>query len=134
MSRRLRALVAEDDPLQTLALQMILAEMGLEARLVARTGAEAIALAERHRPDLAILDVGLADGPSGLVVARHLSGALDIPVVVCSAHALGWTASTAGAAAFLRKPYVADDLIGAVSVVVASHEPPRRRMIVESAE
>ena len=52
-----RILVAEDEALIRLDLVEMLVEAGYEVVGEASNGEEAIALAEKHKPDLAILDV-----------------------------------------------------------------------------
>jgi ActR/RegA family two-component response regulator len=54
----LKVLIAEDD------LTMI-ADRGYKVYGVARTVPEAVALAQLHKPDLAVLDLRLADGGLG---------------------------------------------------------------------
>lgn len=52
-----RILVAEDEAIIRLDLVEMLVEAGYEVVGEASNGEEAIALAEKHKPDLAILDV-----------------------------------------------------------------------------
>ena len=54
---RIRILVAEDEALIRMDLVEMLGEAGYEVVAQAADGAEAIELAELHKPDLAILDV-----------------------------------------------------------------------------
>ncbi|MSW06777.1 MAG: response regulator, partial [Actinobacteria bacterium] len=54
-----RILVAEDEALIRMDLVEMLAEAGYEVVAQATNGAEAIELAELHKPDLAILDVAM---------------------------------------------------------------------------
>lgn len=53
-----RVLIAEDEASILLSLEFLLAAAGYEV-FIARNGGEAIALAEKHRPDLLILDIML---------------------------------------------------------------------------
>lgn len=71
--RRLRILVVDDHEVVRLGLRLLLQNRP-EFELVgeAETGAQAIALAERLRPDLVILDVRLPDR-DGLEVCRELT-------------------------------------------------------------
>jgi CheY-like chemotaxis protein len=110
----LRVLLAEDEALVAMYLESVLAEMGHEACWVADTGPGAVEIARRHLPDLAILDENLAQGTSGLVAAAAIAGALGIPVVMASGHADPADALAAGCAAFLRKPFRAEDVRQAV--------------------
>lgn len=79
--RRVRAIIADDEPRARQFLQHLLSEHeGLEVVGAAKGGAEALAMIERLAPDVAFLDIQMPD-LSGLEVARHLRGAA-MPVVV----------------------------------------------------
>jgi two-component system, LytTR family, response regulator len=79
--RRVRAIIADDEPRARQFLQHLLSENeGLEVVGAAKGGAEALAMIERLAPDVAFLDIQMPD-LSGLEVARHLRGAA-VPVVV----------------------------------------------------
>jgi DNA-binding NarL/FixJ family response regulator len=110
----MRLLIAEDDELVVLGLTLVIEQLGYTVCGIARTASEAITLAELHHPDLALVDVALADGSNGLSAARDISGRLGIPVVVCSAHATAADALAAGASRFLMKPFGIDALAEAV--------------------
>ncbi len=79
--RRLRAVIADDEPRARQFLARLLAEQG-EVEVVgeAKGGLEALALVARLSPDVVFLDIQMPD-LSGLEVARHLPRG-DPPVVV----------------------------------------------------
>jgi two-component system, response regulator PdtaR len=114
MTSKLRLLIAEDDELVVLGLTLVTEQLGYEVCGIARTADEAVSLAERHLPNLAIMDVALADGSDGLSATRHISSLLAIPVIVCSAHATAADAHAAGASRFLMKPFGIDALSEAI--------------------
>jgi two-component system, OmpR family, response regulator len=66
----LRVLVAEDEPAAAAALAEILRQEGYEA-VVAHNGLEALELAVRESPDVALLDIGLP-GLDGYRLAERL--------------------------------------------------------------
>lgn len=66
------ALVVEDDDLTRLSLAAALESAGVTVLATAKTSAEAIDLAKTHFPDVALLDVHLGRGPSGVDVAHEL--------------------------------------------------------------
>jgi two-component system LytT family response regulator len=79
--RRLRAVIADDEPRARQFLDRLLSEQAeIEVVGEAKGGAEALALVARLLPDVVFLDIQMPD-LSGLEVARHLTGA-DAPVVV----------------------------------------------------
>jgi two-component system, response regulator PdtaR len=71
----LKVLMAEDDFMIADMAEEVLVEHGYEVCGIARTVAEAVALGRRHKPDLAVIDLRLADGGLGTEVAAQL-GAL----------------------------------------------------------
>jgi two-component system, response regulator PdtaR len=121
MASNLRLLIAEDDELVVLGLTLVMEQLGYEVCGIARTAAEAVHIAEQHHPDLALVDVALADGSDGLGAARDISGRLGIPVVICSAHATAADAHAAGASHFLMKPFGIGALAEAVSSAFRSN-------------
>jgi DNA-binding response OmpR family regulator len=67
-------LIVEDDPLIAISLQMVLEDEGYEVCGVAATERQAISLGLTHRPDVAVVDVRLAEG-SGIEAGRRLLAA-----------------------------------------------------------
>jgi DNA-binding response OmpR family regulator len=86
MDHKPRLIVAEDDLLIAWAVRVGLVDQGYEVCGWADSGREAVRLAELHRPDVAVVDFGLADGTDGMAAAREISSRLGIPVVMCSDH------------------------------------------------
>lgn len=82
-----RILLADDEHLIRTALAQLLAlEPDLEVVAEAATGDEALAMAARHAPDVAVLDLQMP-GPDGIAVAERL--AADLPgcgVVIVTSH------------------------------------------------
>lgn len=78
-----RILVVEDDSSSRIALVELLADEGYSV-IEAATGLEAIALAQHHAPDIAIVDVGLPD-MSGTDLMRHLEPSCQVILVTGSA-------------------------------------------------
>jgi two-component system nitrate/nitrite response regulator NarL len=72
MTDRLRVLVADDHPLYRDGVARTLAERA-DFRVVGACGsaADAVALAERHRPDLVLLDISMPGG--GIEAARRIA-------------------------------------------------------------
>ncbi len=69
----LKVLIAEDELMIADLLEETLIMSGYEVCGIARTVDQAVALAELHKPDLAVLDVRLARGGRGPEIARQLS-------------------------------------------------------------
>ncbi len=111
-----RILVVDDEPAIRDTMRMILEYAGHEV-ILAGSGQEALALAERDSPDLAFLDVKMPgmDGLDLLTRLRALNESL--PVVIVSAHGTAATALDAGrlgAFRFIEKPLSKDYVLDAV--------------------
>ncbi|WP_343055026.1 response regulator [Azospirillum oleiclasticum] len=76
--RRLRLLVVEDEVIVALAIKETVEDLGHEVCGVARSEAEALRIADAHRPDIALMDVQLAGPVDGVEAARRLRADLGI--------------------------------------------------------
>ena len=121
MTQSLRVVVAEDEAIIRLDLVEALREQGYEIVGDCGRGDEAVDLVERHRPDLAILDIKMP-GLDGISAARAITDRSSTAVVMLTAfnqRELIDAASDAGAMAYLVKPYSRDDLVPAIELAVA---------------
>jgi two-component system KDP operon response regulator KdpE len=117
---RSKILVVDDDPDLVRALRLRLRANDYDIA-TACDGYTAIATAQKERPDLIVLDLGLPAG-DGFVVLDRLqnSDALSgIPVIVLSARdpqANEQRALKAGAAAYFQKPADNEELLSVIRV------------------
>src|ERR1700736_6996423 len=111
----LKVLIVEDDLMLADFSEEILVEHGYGVSGIARTVSEAISLARHSMPDLAILDLRLADGGLGTEVAAQLL-ALGRPGILYVTGNMSQVALTHGDAC-LAKPYRAVDLIRGLQIV-----------------
>jgi two-component system, NarL family, response regulator LiaR len=70
-SRALRAVIADDDPFARRVLTQVVHEAGVVVVAEAADGSAAIELAARHRPDLVLMDVGMAE-VDGIAATRRI--------------------------------------------------------------
>jgi two-component system KDP operon response regulator KdpE len=115
-----KILVVDDDPDLVRALRLRLRANQYEVT-TASDGYAAIASAQKERPALIILDLGLPVGDGFVVLERlQASDALSsIPVIVLSARdpqANEQRALRAGAAAFFQKPADNEELMNVIRV------------------
>ncbi|MBB5757547.1 CheY-like chemotaxis protein [Methylorubrum rhodinum] len=101
----LRILVVEDEVLIALELECLLEDLGHVSVGVASASAEAIALGRSTAPDVALVDIHLTDGPTGIEVARALSADPRTTVVFMTANAKRIPPDFAGAVGVIAKPY-----------------------------
>jgi DNA-binding response OmpR family regulator len=111
----LKVLIVEDDLMLADFAEEILVEHGYEISGIARTVADAIALARRSRPDLVILDLRLAEGGLGTEVASQLPP-LGRPGILYVTGNMSQVALVHGDAC-LAKPYRSADLVRGLEVV-----------------
>lgn len=115
----LRILVVEDEALIALELEYLLEDLGHVTVGVASSSAEAIALGEETRPDVALVDIHLLDGPTGVEVARRLSACEATTVVFMTANSKRIPPDFAGAVGVIAKPYSERVVITALAYVAA---------------
>jgi DNA-binding response OmpR family regulator len=115
-----RILVVDDDPDLVKALRLRLRANNCEI-VTASDGYSVIAAAQKERPDLIILDLGLPAGDGFIVLERLQSNDTlsAIPVIVLTArdpHGNEERALKAGAAAFFQKPVDNEELMNVIRV------------------
>jgi CheY-like chemotaxis protein len=85
-SRSLRIIVVEDESITAEAICATLTDLGHTVCGTARSEAEAVDLARRVRPDVAMMDVRLAGG-DGIEAARRLNANYGIRSIFLSGYA-----------------------------------------------
>jgi CheY-like chemotaxis protein len=113
----LKVLIAEDDLMIADLAEEILVEHGYEVCGIARTVAEALVLARSHKPDLAILDLRLADGGLGTEIAAQLLPLGRVGVLYATGNASQLLLTKADGDACLAKPYRSADLLRGLEIV-----------------
>ena len=132
-------LIVEDQFLLAVALKDELELSGYRVLQIAARHSEAIDLAANDRPDLALVNITLADGDDGVALAWDLK-AIGIPVLFISGQPARATAARAVAIGSLPKPYSPDELVAAVDYLfqrgkpeAVSPSPPRLELFYPTA-
>ena len=117
----IRILVAEDEALIRMDLVEMLQEAGYEVVAQATNGGEAIALANEHHPDLAILDVKMPvlDGISA--AKKIIAIAPVLMLTAFSQRELVDRARDAGVMAYVVKPFTIGDLVPAIEIAISRY-------------
>ena len=118
--RRLRVLVVDDHEVVHWGFRLMLGEQPwVERCLSARTGEEALALAQRYEPDVALVDLFMGD-ESGADICERLrarSPSTRVLLISGAGRIMPTAAKAAGAAGFVSKDWPASDIAAAVRMV-----------------
>lgn len=119
-----KVLIAEDDLMIADMAEQVLVAHGYGVCGIARTLAEAVALGRHHVPDLAIIDVRIADGDHGTDVVRQLVSLGKPAILYVTGDASSITAGAPGHGCLL-KPYRLADLLRSLEIVVELNDTGR---------
>ena len=113
----IKVLVAEDEAVIALDLEATLRTLGCVVCTATASGAEVLGLVRRERPDVVLLDLGLADGFAGpLAAALRAEG---VPFVLATGYPLELLGDLVPRdAPVLRKPYVPAELTRVLAQVI----------------
>lgn len=129
-------LIIDDDELVSRTLQRVLKGYGFHP-MTARSGAEGLQLARRHRPDLFILDI-LMPGMDGYQVCRHIRNdplLQDIPVLFLTTKGKDEDkveGFRAGADDYLSKPFNFEELQLRLQAILRRTQPPANAPTISS--
>ncbi len=112
----LNVLIAEDDLMIADMIEASLLDNGYHVSGIARTVAEGVALGREARPDLAIIDLRLADDGLGTDIAAQLKQGPRIGILYASGN-INKVMELAPGDACIAKPYKPDDLLRALKIV-----------------
>jgi len=113
----LEVLIVEDQVLIAIHLQDLVEEAGHRVVATAHDGDGALAAAESARPTIAIMDIRLANGASGIDVARQLYDAYGLRCLFVSANideSVRSRVADLRPLGFIGKPFLAAEVITAV--------------------
>jgi two-component sensor histidine kinase/DNA-binding response OmpR family regulator len=112
-----KVMIVEDDLFMADMLEDVLVADGYEVCGIARTVDKAIEIANRDQPDLAILDIHLAEGSLGTDIPRRLGPERRMGILYASGHAGQSNLTKVDGDAFISKPYRSEDIIRALEIV-----------------
>lgn len=124
-----KILIIEDEIFVATEIEHVVSELGHEPVGIAADQRSALAKAEQA--DIALVDLNLRDGPTGIEIGRILAENYGVTVLFMTANPSQLGKGVPGTIGVLPKPVSDWDLRGAVEYVVARRnrvdaEPPRR--------
>lgn len=129
-----QVLVVENEEIVAFDLEMCLASMGYNVAIVT-TGEEAVATANRLRPDVVIMDINLEGSMDGICAAASIRRETGIPLIFLTAYASYDTIERAVAvdpAGYIVKPFNEKSL--AANIRIALNRRRREQQASASAE
>jgi DNA-binding NarL/FixJ family response regulator len=121
----LEVLIVEDQVLIAIHLQDLVEEAGHRVTAVAHDGPGAMEAAARHRPRIAIMDLRLAHGTSGIDVARQLYETFGTRCLFISANIddeVRRRVAELRPLGFIGKPFLPAEVISAVQAAALAVE------------
>ena len=128
-------MVVEDERVIAADIEECLQGLGYNVAGSASTGTEALILAEKARPDLALMDIKLRGEMDGVEVAGALYEQYKIPVVYLTAHAdaeILERAKRTAPSGYVLKPFDERTLRTAIELAFDRHR--RERALVDSGQ
>jgi len=126
---QVRILVVEDETIVALDLQSSLKILGYEVVGTASNGPDAIAKANKTRPDLVLMDIILQGEMDGVQTAEAIHSQLNIPVIFLTACADEKTLQRAKVTepfGFMIKPFEERELHSHIEIALYRHRMERR--------
>ena len=110
-------LIVEDEGLVALTIEDTLLEAGYRVCGIATGVDDALELALRHRPDLAVVDVRLALGGDGIALAHALAAIEPIGILFATGNASDVHRRARAGQGCLSKPFEGEWLLAALEAV-----------------
>jgi CheY-like chemotaxis protein len=110
-------LIVEDEPIVAWSLAHALGKSGHTVLGPTASSVEAVELAARHMPRLALVDITLNGQVEGIALARRLKSEMSIASVFMTAQPTLARENADAALGLIQKPYVPERVIRAIAVI-----------------
>ena len=118
-----RILIVEDEALVALELEATLDELGHEIVGIAPDSSTALKLVG-HAPDVALVDINLRDGPTGITLGTRLAQEFGVNVLFVTANPRSLADGIPGTIGVLPKPYSAEDVKAVMNYLAGQDTVP----------
>ena len=132
-----RILIVEDDPIIAHDLSLLLQKKGFQIVAVAHRADKAIDLLSKQNVDLAILDIHLGSGETGIDVARFIKTKFKIPYIFLTSFSDAETLQAAqeqGPYGYLVKPFQEQTLYTTIAIALSNFERQNEKLNLEKLE
>lgn len=131
-----RILVVEDEIFVATEIEHVIGDMGFQTAGIAPDRQTALELGTQS--DVALVDLNLRDGPTGMSIGKALAEAHGVTVLFMTANPSQLGQGVPGTIGVLPKPVTDSDLRAAVAFAVAQRQagdaaPPRRLQLFARA-
>lgn len=118
-----RVLIVEDQLVTAKSIEAMITDHDMEVIGICKSGEEALELAERICPDIAVMDIRLHGKMTGIHAAAALQEIQAIPIIYLSDYTDKVTvrkAKVTHPANYLSKPFTESDLIRAIEIAIGN--------------
>lgn len=118
-----KVLIVEDEVLVAMDLEATLEDLGFVSVGIAADSAAALELVAA-RPDVALVDVNLRDGPTGPAVGQKLANEYSIPVVFMTANPRMLAHIGPGPVGVVQKPFDSQAMAAVIAFALNPNTAP----------
>ena len=114
-------LIVEDELLLAAEMRAALDQAGFAVLPITSSAEEAIKLARTHHPAIALVDIELLGGESGIELASKLREELNVPSIFVSGHSDPKTVAASSKAepvSWLKKPFGPGSVVASVQLAL----------------
>lgn len=113
----LKVMIAEDNIILADFLEDYLESQGFDVCGSAANVDAAVAMADLHKPDLAVIDFRLGDGEFGSQIVKKIKDKAALGVLYVSGDPLDQNLSRHDGEAYIQKPYGMNDIVRSLRIV-----------------
>lgn len=132
---KIRVLAVEDESIHADKLRMVLDTLGYELIDVISDPNQLLTMINATKPDVLLMDIDLGVEKTGIELVKEINDVHDIPTVYLTSYTDNQTfgeAKKTMPAAYVTKPYKAEDLIRAIELAVLAKQTSSTTILQQS--
>ncbi len=125
-----KIMIVEDEWITADDIRMSLQSLGYTVTSTVSSGEEAIQNAEKHKPDLVLMDIMLRGEMDGIEAANQIRSRFNIPIVYLTAYTNETVLERAKKTepfGYIVKPFAKQDLKVAIEIALYKHKAEKER-------